>query len=224
MPVSYVVILMVLLLLVIILSVKTTMLRNVVFDQASFNAVAAANKLTNPKAGFSLSRSQLAFWSVVVIGSFVYVVFFYDTSGGLKIPIVFNSVNLTLLGIAAGTTAVGKVIDNSQQKNPSSTTTSAQQNQPSKGFFTDIISDENGVSVHRLQNVLWTIIVGAIYITFVSTKLALPDDKVITSTLLGLMGISSATYIGVKTTENSSPVPQPSPATVVTPVATPPAV
>jgi hypothetical protein len=213
MPVSYVVILMVLLLLVIILSVKTTMLRNVVFDKTSFDAVAKTHKLGSPKAGFSLSRSQLAFWTVIIIGSFVYVVFFYDTSGGLKIPIVFNSVNLTLLGIAAGTTAIGKVIDNSQQRSPTSTTSSAQQNQPSKGFFTDIISDENGVSVHRLQNVLWTIIVGAIYITYVSTKSTLPDDNVITPTLLGLMGISSAAYIGGKTTENSSPVPQPSPAT-----------
>ena len=211
MSVSFLIILLVLSLIVIIIAIFTDLLRNTVFNQASFTALAKTN---NPKPGFSLAKTQLAFWTVIVISSFIYVVFFSSSSGGMKMPIDISAVNLTLLGIAAGTTVVGKAIDGSQQNNPTASTTSAQQNQPAKGFFFfDIISDETGVSIHRLQNVLWTIVVGSIYITYVSTKHDMPDDKVINSVLLGLMGVSSAAYLGVKTSENTAPQPQPTPTT-----------
>ena len=209
MQLPYFIILLVMASIVTLIAIYSDMLRNTVFNQASFDALSTKSD-KNDKPGFSLAKTQLAFWTVIVIGSFIYVVFFSGTEVGLKLPIVINSVNLTLLGIAAGTTVVGKAIDGSQQKDTSALTTSAQQNQPAKGFFLlDIISDETGVSVHRLQNVLWTIIVGVIYIGYVNAKMTMPDDTVITSVLLGLMGVSSAAYLGVKTTENTAPQPQP---------------
>jgi hypothetical protein len=67
----------------------------------------------------------------------------------------------------------------------------------------DILSDKNGVSIHRLQNVLWTLIVGVIYIQFVATQSSLPDETVLTDNLLMLMGISTGAYVGLKTMENS---------------------
>ncbi len=209
----YLVILAVLSLIVIVLAVKTDMLRNVVFNPANFSAIATLKNNADPKAAFSLGRTQLAYWTVIISGSFIYQLIYWSTSSDLKVPVI-NNVNLILLGIAAGTTVVAKVIDNSQQSSPGATsgTTSVQQNYPSEGFLTDIISDENGVSVHRLQNVIWTIIVGVVYILYVCHTNIMPDETVITTTLLGLMGISSSAYLGVKTTENSSPAPQPPPA------------
>jgi hypothetical protein len=207
----YLLILAILLSIVIILAVKTDILRNVVINMANFNAMAIKRGTSKPpKASFSLGRTQLAFWTVIIIGSFVFLLIECSPSGGIEVP-AMDAVNLALLGIAAGTAVVAKVIDNSQQ-NSASDATISQQDIPSKGFFTDIISDETGVSVHRLQNVIWTIVVGGIYIAYVSTKLAIPDKSVISTTMLGLMSISSAAYLGVKTTENTTPVPQPPPA------------
>jgi hypothetical protein len=204
----YLLLLAVLALLVGWLSATSNMLRNEVFNMNAFNTLAAAKP--NPekaRAGFSLARTQIAFWTVIVIGSYIYVLISGSIGHGLKIPDL-DQVNLVLLGVAAGTTVAAKAIDNSQQNTATADKTS-QQDIPSKGFLPDILSDENGISVHRLQNVLWTIIVGGIYISYVNSKGVLPDKDIIKDTMLGLMGISSAAYLGLKTTENSTPVKQP---------------
>ena len=77
---------------------------------------------------------------------------------------------------------------------------------PSQGFIIDILSDSKGVSVHRLQNVLWMVAAGGLYIYSVATNFSLPDPSIISNQLLLLMGISNGTYIGIKVTENSRPV------------------
>ncbi|MDB5137692.1 MAG: hypothetical protein JWP37_4295, partial [Mucilaginibacter sp.] len=210
MDLAYFIILGVLLIIVITLSLNSDMLRNVVFDVQTMNAI-ALQKGKKSKPAFSLAKTQLAFWSVIIIGSYVYVAFFTPGSNGIKFYVNINAVNLTLLGIAAGTTVIGKAIDGNQQTN-TTPDKDKQQNQPGTGFFfTDIISDETGVSIHRLQNVIWTAVVGVIYITYVYSNCILPDDKIITNTLMGLMGISSIAYLGVKTKENTAPQPQPEP-------------
>jgi hypothetical protein len=66
---------------------------------------------------------------------------------------------------------------------------------PSQGFLFDILRDETGISFHRFQMVAWTIILGFVFITSVYANLVMPDFS---PTLLGLMGISSGTYIGFK--------------------------
>jgi len=211
MPAPYIIILIVLTAIVSALGVMTDMLRNTVFDLAQIKRL-AKQKGKKPKPAFSLAKTQLAFWSVIIIGSYFYVAFFTPGANGMRFHIEISAVNLTLLGIAAGTTIIGKAIDSNQQNNDVDKNVEKQQNQPGTGFFFfDIISDETGVSIHRLQNVIWTIVVGIIYVTFVAASCALPDDKVITNTLLGLMGISSAAYLGVKTKENTAPQPQPEP-------------
>lgn len=66
---------------------------------------------------------------------------------------------------------------------------------PSEGLLSDILRDESGVSFHRFQMVAWTIILGFVFVTAVYRNLTMPDFS---ATLLGLMGISSGTYIGFK--------------------------
>ena len=65
-------------------------------------------------------------------------------------------------------------------------------------WWKDIISDENGMSFHRFQVVLWTIILGIVFLCSVASTFSMPEFE---STLLILMGISNGTYLGFKTKE-----------------------
>jgi hypothetical protein len=68
--------------------------------------------------------------------------------------------------------------------------------QPSTGnFFKDILNDDNGVSLHRFQILIWTVVLIFIFIGRVIDTLTMPEFD---TTLLALMGISGATYIGFK--------------------------
>lgn len=68
----------------------------------------------------------------------------------------------------------------------------------SKGLMMDLISDEDGVSLHRLQMVVWTIVLGAVFLGGVVRDFGMPEFN---TTLLALMGISSGTYLGFKVPE-----------------------
>jgi hypothetical protein len=65
----------------------------------------------------------------------------------------------------------------------------------SKGFLTDILSDGENVSFHRFQMVVWTIVLGVIFVWSVYRNMTMPEFD---ASLLTLMGISSGTYIGFK--------------------------
>lgn len=65
----------------------------------------------------------------------------------------------------------------------------------SAGFLRDILSDGSGYSFHRFQIFAWTIVLGVIFVSSVYNGLTMPEFS---ATLLGLMGISSGTYIGFK--------------------------
>jgi hypothetical protein len=64
-----------------------------------------------------------------------------------------------------------------------------------EGWFRDLTTDLNGTAIHRLQVFLWTWALGAVFIIGVYRDLAMPDFN---STLLALMAISSAGYVGFK--------------------------
>lgn len=65
-------------------------------------------------------------------------------------------------------------------------------------WFKDVTTDINGPTVHRLQVVFWTAALGAIFLYSVYRNLAMPEFN---GTLLTLMGISSAGYVGFKIQE-----------------------
>jgi len=70
----------------------------------------------------------------------------------------------------------------------------------SQGFLHDILSDASGYSFHRFQIFAWTIVLGIMFISSVYNNLTMPEFS---ATLLGLMGISSGTYIGFKFPEKT---------------------
>jgi len=68
-------------------------------------------------------------------------------------------------------------------------------------FLVDILSDANGISFHRFQMASWTLVLVVVFLVSVSNDLTMPDFN---ATLLGLMGISSGTYLGFKFPETKN--------------------
>jgi hypothetical protein len=197
---------------------------------------------------FSLARVQLATWTFLILGAFLFIGLItgdYTTS-------ITSSV-LALMGISAGTAAGSSIIDANPRNIPPAAgqalpqvavvavaPSPAQLPQPqlaalaaqagaagqnnqlvqvtaappgqavvaqplaaqgevtSGHWWLDIVSDRDGVNFHRFQMAAWTIVLGIVFIKQVYSQLAMPDFD---STLLGLIGISSGTYLGMKITE-----------------------
>jgi hypothetical protein len=70
-----------------------------------------------------------------------------------------------------------------------------------EAFVKDLISDANGVSLHRFQIFVWTLVLGTVFAVSVVRDLAMPEFG---ATLLALMGISSGTYLGFKFPEKKN--------------------
>jgi hypothetical protein len=79
-----------------------------------------------------------------------------------------NKTALVLMGIFAGAAVASTIMD----KNEISDNRPRHQNKPSQGFFIDILSDENGISLHRFQNFAWTIIAIVVYLYKLSGAVA----------------------------------------------------
>lgn len=139
------------------------------------------------QAPYSLSRFQLAFWSLLVIAAYVFIWMITE-----ELDTITGSV-LTLLGIGSATALGATVIDQGK-------TTPAAAPTASRGFLNDVLSDEHGISIYRFQLFAWTLVLGVIFCASVYDGLEMPQFS---TTLLGLMGISSGTYLGFKVPEKS---------------------
>jgi hypothetical protein len=156
------------------------------------------------KKPYSYARVQLAWWSIIILSSFIAI---FITKGNL--PILDDSL-IILLGISSATTATAALIDATDQNKPASTII---QNQESEGFFLDILSDANGVSIHRLQALLFNLVIGIwmIYTVTVGLRTCISTTSACINTILPiidtnkllLLGVSAATYAGLKTKENN---------------------
>ena len=148
---------------------------------------------------FSFSRVQLAWWSCIIIAALIGIMKALN-----KFPAI-DGTTLVLLGISGGTTTGAAVIDASDRSN-SALRSPRHQNQNSENLLLDILSDADGVSIHRFQAVIFNIAFGAWFINQVIKNLAgLPPEPhmpVIDINCLALLGISSGTYAAVKTIEN----------------------
>lgn len=143
--------------------------------------------------GFSLSRVQLAWWTLLVLIAF----FFVWYKKGILPPITPQI--LGLLGISGGTRLVGNIIDSNDISTPN--IKRHQLDTKDQTWFDSILSDGNGLSIHRLQNVLFTIAIGAYFLFVVFDQGKIPE---LDPNLVILMGISSATYLGIKQGENKA--------------------
>jgi hypothetical protein len=168
-----------------------------IFDRKYFMLRDNGTSLPRPH---SFSRVQLAWWSVIVLTSFISILIISNGTAP-----TFNPSTLYLLGISSATTIGATLIDISDQTNPN--LTGLAQNMKGDNFFLDILSDKNGVDVHRFQTVVFNIVFGAWFIMYVLQHLGgqiNPDAvmPVIASNNLILLGVSSGVYTTLKATEN----------------------
>jgi hypothetical protein len=199
------------------LSVFSNILRDPLGKENKMLGQNIVNQIENKppaQSPFSLSRTQLVLWITIIGCVYVYAILWdsRDISG-------VNQTALILMGISAGTFAAGAILDTSEidQGIPRS------QDEPSNGFFKDILSDSKGISIHRFQNLVWTLIAIAIYFYRYAnppkgTENVLP---VLDNTILALTGISSATYLTLKTRENPAPTTPPPTAKILLAISTP---
>ena len=145
------------------------------------------------KAPYSLSRTQFAFWTVVVLFCFFYVWILKGTT------IEISGNVLALLGISAGTALGGKLLDQKDLRDPQ-IKHRHQEDNDTRSFLLNIISDEHGISIHRFQNVVFSIAIACYFLFSVVNEKQFPE---LDGGLMTLMGISSGTYLALKSKENT---------------------
>jgi len=135
------------------------------------------------KRPFSLARVQMVWWFTITFIS--YVVIWLTMH---ELPNIPPSV-LGLIGMAGGTALIAASVD----KNNDAPL------QPSAGFWNDITTDAYGVTLPRLQQIIWTLLFGLVFIQQMLRDLSMPDFD---SSVLALMGISAGAYLGFKVPES----------------------
>jgi hypothetical protein len=143
-----------------------------------------------PNGRFSLGRTQMAWWFVIILWAYLYIGFITGNFGSS-----INDTCLVLMGISAGTALGAQVIDSAFAAEAARTSRTAYASATSRGIVQDLISTNDGISLHRFQNLVWTIVFGVVFICGVIEAVAMP---VFSATLLTLMGISNGTYLGFK--------------------------
>lgn len=154
---------------------------------------------------FSLAKCQLAWWTFLVLSGYLLV---YCVTGTMP---TISTTTLALLGVSAGTAGLSSALS----KAPGTVSQAANGRvMPyfSRGWWTDIVSDDQGVSMHRLQQVGFTLLMGYLFVRTVYKTVALPEW---TDNEILLLALSSATYLGLKSQEGTGsgalPAPQAAP-------------
>jgi hypothetical protein len=160
------------------------------------NGSALRDASTQSPKPYSLSRVQLAWWTLIVLGAYVGAFAWKGQFWQL------NSTCLALLGIGAGTTVAGRIVDTRQRE---AMAARHQDAQPSQGLFTDILSDENGVSVHRFQTVAFNIAYAVSFLVSTYQDATASSFPSFDATTLLVLGVSSSVYVAVKSNESSAP-------------------
>lgn len=141
----------------------------------------------------SMARLQMSIWFFIIIGSFV---FLWSTTGSLA---GVNTTALALMGISGGTTMFSAIISQKQEWDSHERMPSGKSGTILTDWFIDLLSDNQGITIHRFQMLAWTLVLSIVFINGVITDYAMP---VFSTDLLGLMGISSGVYVGLKLKED----------------------
>ncbi|MFL5346231.1 MAG: hypothetical protein ACJ8AT_15690 [Hyalangium sp.] len=151
------------------------------------------------KRPYSLSLFQMVFWLYLVVGAYVFI---WMVNGELS---NLNESVLAMMSIGAATALGSQVIDINKATargiSPAGPSPDTRQPLELMRFLEEVLKDENGnICLHRFQLFVWTLVLGVIFCRSVYSTLEMPEFSV---TLLGLMGISSGTYLGFKLPEGS---------------------
>ena len=171
---------------------------------------------------YSLAQTQMTWWFCIVIASFVYVALLPGSH--LQTILTDESLILIGIGTgtALGAAAIEHAKTSPAQTPyaqlstlekfndvlaqiaaspaPPPAALIAQRNAlakdlASEDFFRDILTDVDGVCLHRFQAVAWTIVIGIFFVVGVVSKGYFPT---LGTTILGVLEISGGTYLGFK--------------------------
>ncbi|MBI5120740.1 MAG: hypothetical protein HZA67_07025 [Rhodospirillales bacterium] len=181
---------------------------------------------------FSLSRLQMTLWTLVIIGSYLYLAY---ATGDLNLAVKDQA--LALMGIVGGTSLGAAIVDASTSdgdaidkafvvaKEAQDGLTKAKENgdkaaidnaqeifkraqeqlknlaPKSAHILKDLLYDVNGVSLHRVQMLSWTLVSLLMFIASVVTKREMPE---LNGSLVALMGLSNGVYLGFKIPEKQA--------------------
>lgn len=175
---------------------------------------------------YSLGRTQMAWWTVLTVWGFFFI---YQYTGTADVT---NSV-VVLMGISSATGLGAVLIDREHTKKEDAKKEDtkkedAKTEEPKKEgarnerrtehaskpcvpqrnhFFAKLLSDPsdslNDYSLHRVQIFCWNLAMSYVFLRSVVINYTMPEFD---NTLLALMGVSSAAYLGFKRQENSVPV------------------
>lgn len=177
---------------------------------------------------YSLGKSQMAFWGLLVVLAFVgvwvvngtmeqipdQILMLLGISGGtgLSAVIISESKNATKLQQISALQTEQKEITNKQAGGTATPkelarlglipdeikTLNDSPTESTGSYWKDICNDGNGLSFHRLQVVIWTLVLGTIFVVSVVQLMSMPEFA---GSLLILMGVSNVTYLGFKIPE-----------------------
>jgi hypothetical protein len=148
------------------------------------------NEVLKQDLPFSVSKTQLLFWTFLVSIGFVFIWLNTDDLAAI------TTSTALLLGISGGTSVLSKLIENK----PAPRLSAAQFKEipRTQNFFKDILSSDIGFSPARVQMVTFTAFIGFYFGWYVVYYLKLPDFS---QGILLLLGVSNLTYAGIKLSE-----------------------
>lgn len=195
------------------LAMSTDMLRD--NTPSTFAGVTSATGKPLRRA-FSLAQSQMAWWFVIVLAAYLYL---FLVTGELD---TLTGQALCLMGLGTGT-AMGAAMVEQNKTNPilaayqavlaqmadpatppadlptlTATRDTLARQLASRDFVHDILTDANGISLHRFQTAVWTVVIGVLFLIETVVHRKMPD---LDPYSLGVLGISAGTYLGFKIPE-----------------------
>ncbi|MGO7486719.1 hypothetical protein ACCT28_36885 [Rhizobium ruizarguesonis] len=140
---------------------------------------AGSGNAEQPLGPYSLARTQMAFWLFLTLAGFI----FLWLSMGLYLGLITSGI-LVLLGINATTGLVSIRMNDERDKQSTS-----------RSFLADIINDGEGPTLHRIQVVAWTLVLGIIFVWNVFWNFNFVNFD---TNLLLLLGVAQSMYLGFK--------------------------
>ena len=147
------------------------------------------------KKPFSLSRIQFGIWNILILYSAIFIYVFTDKL--LAIPAQL----LALIGISGSQFIVGWALTKTDTEEYKNSKTSG-------SLLKDVSTSDESESVHRFQNILWSV---ALWIYFVQALIVTVDYPAIDTSLLLLTGFTVGLYAYGKTKETAKQLPKQTP-------------
>lgn len=164
---------------------------------------------TRREMPFSLGRSQMLFWTVIVLTAWLLVGLAAGDWAG------FNESSWILMGVGAGTvlgsvsTGMPPVLEKliaayrtAQEAQPpdiaaiEAAAAALRKEVCSRSWWSDVSSDYGEIQgLHRMQSLLFTVLIGGYFLIQAYLHGAMPD---LSTNVLALLGISGGAYVGFK--------------------------